>query len=53
MTTAGALAVALLGVDAGRRGGELVFQHGAAVSTAAHPPGGSATAAPAGGRDED
>jgi uncharacterized membrane protein len=55
LVTAGAVATAALGVNAGAKGGELVFRHGAGVERAALPaPAGEAgTVPPAAGRDDD
>lgn len=57
LVTAGALAAAALGVNAGEKGGELVFRHGAGVQRTAPPGPAGATAArpdaPASGRDDD
>jgi uncharacterized membrane protein len=49
VTTAGTLAVAALGVNAGEKGGELVFHHAASVSATPAP----AEAAPAQGAKDD
>ena len=55
LVTAGALAVAALGVSAGAKGGELVFRHGAGVLHAAGPGAAGGPAGPdqAGGGPED
>lgn len=50
LTTAGTLAVAALGVNAGEKGGALVFHHGAAVHAVPLPPGATV---PAAGADHD
>jgi hypothetical protein len=50
LTTAGTVVVAALGVNAGARGGELVFHHGAAVHAAPAPGGAQPASA---GKDED
>jgi hypothetical protein len=53
VVAAGALAVAALGVDAGRKGGELVFRHGAAVAAVPGRPAAPAVAGLAGAGEED
>ncbi len=45
LVTAGALAAAALGVNAGAKGGELVFRHGAGVQRVGSPAAAEATAA--------
>jgi uncharacterized membrane protein len=45
LTAAGTLAVAGLGVSAGMKGGELVFEHGAATALQNHVPGAGGAAA--------
>lgn len=53
LVTAGALVVAGLGLNAGARGGELVFRHGAGVQRAPAPVGAGAAAGAEGERDDD
>ncbi len=57
LVTAGALAAAALGVNAGSKGGELVFRHGAGVQVTAPPGVANAAAAgadaPGAGRGDD
>ena len=50
LVTAGALAAAALGVNAGAKGGELVFRHGAGVQRGTSPAAASATASAPGAR---
>src|SRR5512142_2614342 len=57
LVTAGALAAATLGVNAGAKGGELVFRHGAGIQPSAAPATADAAAADPGadhgGREDD
>lgn len=53
LVTAGALAAAALGVNAGAKGGDLVFRHGAGVQRAASTGAGAAAGTDAVDRDDD